>query len=233
MKKNIGSILLIIVLLFVAVALKSVADVMKQGRAQSATATSTPVAEVPVVSEAPTESTGKISGSPADFAHEGIIHFTSLTSPISTTTLSYLEGNVRPATTTLSFDELSACAGSNGSQPCIEFNIPLGTVYNNKDVVVEGTRLGDTVVVRKLMVQEPGDHSHIPPVGRTFISWPQAVNFINSCGPKMILQTHDLDVNLRFDDGTTLVAVEPVIDEVMRVAESARAQCGAVPIATE
>ncbi len=215
MKKIIGLSILIIILAIIAGAMYSSAK---------------HVQNKPQVTETPT---GKVNGNPTNFAYEGKITFAKQGARIDAPKFSYLENGAVSKSETLLFDELSACAAPNGSQPCLEFNVTLDVPFNNKDAVIEGIRSGDGILVRKLMVTVPGDHSHKPPVGRVFISWPQALAFITSCGPTLITQTHDLDVSLHMPDGSILVAVEPMIDQVMQAVEASRPSCGVIPIATE
>lgn len=222
MKKIISLLIIIVVLGVIAVALKSIAN-----KAVPAMTDPEPAVSTPLVS--------KVSGKPTDFVAVGVLTFLPANPPTYGVTLTYNEANITgtsSATSSLYFDELSSCAAPNGSQPCIEFNVPLDVPYNGKTVVVEGIWQGEGILVRK-MTGQTGGLPLLPAPGRVFISWPQARMFITSCAPQSIMQTHDLDVTLRLADGTTLVAVEPVIDAVMKVAEAAREKCGAIPIATE
>lgn len=214
MKKIIGLSALIIILAVLAAALYSTSK-------QMSPAPSSPVPE------------GKVNGNPTNFSYAGKITFAKQGATVDAPQFTYLENGAVSKTEPLLFDELSACVATTGSQPCIEFNVPLKTVFDNKEAVIEAIHIEGGILVRKLMIEAQGDHSHKPPVGRVFISWPQARNFITSCASTLVTQNHDLDVSLHMSDGTILIAVEPVIDEVLRVVETARASCGTIPVATE
>jgi hypothetical protein len=219
MKKTISLLVIVIILAVIALGIQALVPGQGEPTGQQPAASSTPI--------------GKVSGNATTFASLGTLSFTTSTPPTDGVMLSYMEGGARISTTTLYFDELSACAAPNGAQPCLEFNVPLSAPFGGKTVLVEGIHQGEGIIVRKMMTQEPGDHPHVPEVGRVYISWPQARMFITSCAPKMIMQTHDLDIKMQMADGSFLYAVEPVIDEVFKVTKEAEAECGVIPTATE
>lgn len=176
---------------------------------------------------------GKISGQATNFAQAGTIVFNNPGFRIHTPYLAY-EAPGQPALTKeLIFDELSVCAALSGGTPCIAMSVTLDIPFNGKRAIVEGIKQGEQILVRKLYVVEEGQPELLPGPGRIFISWLQAKNFIEDCGVTMITQTHSLDVILTMTDGSTLVAVEPTIDEVFSVAQEVSSKCGNIPLATE
>jgi hypothetical protein len=178
---------------------------------------------------------GKLNGNPTDFAKAGKILFKE--DPEGTGLIPFFEydiqANVAPAVK-LVFDPMSYCATGNGSTECMAMSVSFEIPFNNKNAIVEGITINDDqVLVRKLLILEPGQAPLVPSTGHTFISWEQARNFITSCDIKTLMQTHSLDVYLTMKDDTVLRAVEPVIDAVFKVANDARATCGDIPLATE
>jgi hypothetical protein len=65
------------------------------------------------------------------------------------------------------------------------------------------------------------------------IRWDQAVSVILNDEVSEVTQTHDLKVYLTLKDGRTLVTVEPVIDEVIKVIQKCGENCKSIRIATE
>lgn len=179
------------------------------------------------------EELGKLNGNPTTFSRVGTINFVENDSVFGIPYFSYTEENSESATTTLVFDEMSYCAAPNGSTPCMAMSVTLDIPFGNKEVVIEGIEQGEEVLVRKLRIPLAEETPIAPQPGSVFISWPQTINFINSCGVKMVMQTHELDVYLTMKDDTVLRAVEPVIDEIFSVVQTAQSTCGDIPVATE
>jgi hypothetical protein len=65
------------------------------------------------------------------------------------------------------------------------------------------------------------------------VMWHQAVAMILNGEAAQVMQTHDLKVYVTLKDGRTLLAIEPEIDEVMRVIEICGDPCKDVLVATE
>lgn len=65
------------------------------------------------------------------------------------------------------------------------------------------------------------------------VSWEQAVSYIENCEAEMIFQSHALDVFVHLKDGSRVHAKEPAIDDVFRVVDRTRDECGTIPMATE
>lgn len=177
----------------------------------------------------------KVNGNATTFANVGLVTFQSNDpgpqfTPFFTYTVAH---GTSTATSTLVFDELSFCSASNGSVPCMAMSVTFDVPFGNKQAIVEGIQQGSEILVRKLNVVPPGQIPIVPQVGSTFISWPQAINFIESCGVKMVMQSHALDVYLTFHDNTQLRTVEPTIDAIFPVVEKAKSSCGDIIIATE
>jgi hypothetical protein len=65
------------------------------------------------------------------------------------------------------------------------------------------------------------------------VYWIQAVSMILNGEVTKVMQTHDLKVYLTLKDGRTLLAIEPQIDEVMKVIQSCGDPCSKILVATE
>lgn len=65
------------------------------------------------------------------------------------------------------------------------------------------------------------------------VLWHQAVAMILYGEVVQVVQTHELKVYLTLKDGRTLLAIEPEIDQVMRVIETCGDPCKEILIATE
>ncbi len=64
------------------------------------------------------------------------------------------------------------------------------------------------------------------------VTWDEAVSILYAGDVVSVFQTHDLQVRLTLKDGTTVVATEPAIDEIVREVNRC-AGCGDIAIATE
>jgi hypothetical protein len=67
----------------------------------------------------------------------------------------------------------------------------------------------------------------------TEVYWVQAVSMILNGEVTQVMQTHDLEVYLTLKDGRTLLAIEPEIDDVMKVIQSCGDPCKNILVATE
>lgn len=181
------------------------------------------------VGPGPAASSGKLNGNPTDFSHVGQLQFEKG----SVLMLAYQESEAGPALAPLTFDAMSACVAGGSSVPCLGLDVSQDLPFQGMLAVVEGVRQDNGILVRKLMLVNPNDPGIVPGTGHVFITWPQAIEFITSCSPSLITQTHMLDVFLEFADGSRLRTVEPTIDAVMQVAQEAQATCGPIPLATE
>jgi len=65
------------------------------------------------------------------------------------------------------------------------------------------------------------------------ISWEEAKEMVSYCQTKKIGQAHSLDVNVWLHDGTKLNSKEPVIDDIIKLAESVNDKCGTIQMMTE
>jgi len=70
-------------------------------------------------------------------------------------------------------------------------------------------------------------------VKETDITWNVATQAINNCEVSAVSQTHSRIATLFFKNGEKMVTVEPKLDDVMDIVESAKLKCGIIPIATE
>lgn len=76
------------------------------------------------------------------------------------------------------------------------------------------------------------------PDGRNFIqqtnsSWQEVLQAIENCQIKEAFQTHSRIVSLTLKNENRLVAIEPVIDDLILAIKNKTSECGFVPIATE
>ncbi len=76
------------------------------------------------------------------------------------------------------------------------------------------------------------------PDGRTFMdntgdSWLMIVDAIRNCEVERIFQAHSLEVAARLKKGVELYAIEPQIDDIMKIAEEAEPKCGRIILSTE
>jgi len=65
------------------------------------------------------------------------------------------------------------------------------------------------------------------------ISWEKAQELVLGCRAEKVFQTHALKVTVILNNGVKLTATEPVIDDIMDIAVSAREKCGNIVIGTE
>lgn len=65
------------------------------------------------------------------------------------------------------------------------------------------------------------------------ITWEQAMGLIGTGQVTQVMQSHDLKVYLTLKDGRTLVSVEPVIDDIIRLIQECGDFCKDIKIATE
>lgn len=171
---------------------------------------------------------------PTDFVRVGNLSFDAPGNRQDTPYLVYEEPGAPALTRELVLDEHSYCAASSGGLPCMAMSVQFSVAFGGKRALIDGYLLEDgRVLVRKLYVPDEGAPILAYDPGRVYISWTEATRLIKECAVDMLLQTHALDVHVTLKDGTRVVAVEPVIDEVFRVHEGASARCGHVPLATE
>jgi hypothetical protein len=69
--------------------------------------------------------------------------------------------------------------------------------------------------------------------GREQIEWEEAKNLILNGEVTEVFQLHSLEVILTLEDGTTVVTIEPNIDDVFDVLEECGEVCADVTVATE
>ncbi len=175
----------------------------------------------------------EITEAPTDFSASGVIVFNNPGLKPDVPYLIYEEPGAPALTKELVFDPLSACVAETGATPCVLMSVTLDIPFGGKRVIVEGVTQSDgAILVRKLRALREGEMALVAGPGRVFISWPQAVEFIETCNVEMVIQAHSLDVTLKLKDGREVVAVEPKIDEVFSITEKARA-CRNIIIATE
>lgn len=100
--------------------------------------------------------------------------------------------------------------------------------------VLLGIVVGLYFVAKPSSVEEPPVKQEPKEPGKTEISWEEAVRLIRDCQVTFVFQTHSLDVDLTFKDGTTRSTQEPEIDLVLEEASKASGNCGfQIDMATE
>jgi hypothetical protein len=67
----------------------------------------------------------------------------------------------------------------------------------------------------------------------TQVSWPRAVELVNSGRVEQAFQSHALVVHLVLKDGSTFQTTEPNIDDIMRVIKECGSKCSEILFATE
>jgi len=64
-------------------------------------------------------------------------------------------------------------------------------------------------------------------------SWEAIKQAVNSCEAKSAFQNHSREVTVELKSGNKLTAIEPKIDDIMKIVSAAEDKCGRIPIATE
>ncbi|HWO07366.1 MAG TPA: hypothetical protein VNM40_02170 [Candidatus Paceibacterota bacterium] len=169
---------------------------------------------------------------PTNFNEVGVLRFPPVTSGQSQGKFEY-DGGAGTTTLAIEMDTLSVCAAENGATPCVAMSITFDQVFDGRAALIEGTREGNTILVRKMRITRAGEELRSFEPGDTFISWYHAMELLKNCEVKMAMQTHALDVYLTLKDGRRVRAVEPTIDEMFRVINATRGACGTFPVATE
>ncbi len=181
-----------------------------------------------------TTTSDKVNGNPTNISERGRIVFEIINGQLSAPFFLYTKaGFTTQESSTLTFDALSSCVVGNLGTPCLSISTAFESYFSGRSVLVEGIESREEILVRKLRVMEEGQDGIVSAPGNIFVSWEQAVRFINSCSVKLAGQTHALDVYLKMKDGTNVRTVEPVIDEVFRVVHNAPKTCGNIGLATE
>jgi len=173
-----------------------------------------------------------LKSEPTDFARAGVITVNNPGQTQGVMHLVYEEPGAPALSKELVLDGLSICATSNGAMPCLAMSASFDGVFGGKRAVVEGTENGDKVLLRKLRILAENEEARFAEPGNIFILWYQAAELIRSCEIESVTQTHALDVFLTLKGGERVRAVEPNIDEVFRILQTA-GNCGGIPIATE
>lgn len=170
-----------------------------------------------------------------NFVQEGILEFPRANEQGQDTPyLSYVSSTGAPTTTIeLPISEKTVCATRTGALPCMAMSVQYSVAFGGKRAVVEGIEKEARLDVRVIRVIDEEAPVLVPGPGVTYIPWAQAVALIESCEPTMIVQAHNLNVNLTLPDERVVTAIEPVIDEVFRVVDRTRDVCGTIPLATE
>ena len=175
-----------------------------------------------------------ISGQPTNFVQIGTVIFPKKNNGQDVPYLSYRSSPAAPETVVeLTLDGESVCATPSGSLPCMAMSVQYRLPFEGKRATVEAIEREARITVRKLRILAPEDEGRVPAAGLIYVPWMQAVQLMENCEPTLIVQTHDSNVSLTLKNGSTVVAVEPVIDEVFKVVQRISAVCGNLPIATE
>lgn len=170
---------------------------------------------------------------PTNFNRVGVVTLGNPGQEVGTPFFIYEEPGKPALSVTLAFDTLSVCAAPGGAIPCVAMSAPFEMSYGGKTALVEGTRAGDTVLVRKVRAANEGEELRAFEPGNVFISWYHATELLKNCQVKGVMQTHALDVYLDLKDGRRVRAVEPQIDDIFHIIDQTRGACGSFPVATE
>lgn len=171
---------------------------------------------------------------PTNFVEDGFLSFDSTGNKQDTPYFSYKTDLLAPTTTVeLTMDESSVCVTRGGALPCLAMSVLWHVPFGGKRAVVEAYETLGEVRVRVLRMFEEDGMILYPGKGVVYIPWPKAVELIDECRVKLIMQAHNLNVGLELKDGDRVTAIEPTIDEVFKVYNQSKERCGNVPIATE
>lgn len=135
--------------------------------------------------------------------------------------------------TKLVLDEHSYCNMGSGGLPCMAMSSTYSMAFGGKRAMVDGNKVGDTIVVRRLRILDDNETPRTPEPGTVYIPWMQARILILGCETKSMIQTHEGLVFMTTKDSKRYTAVEPVIDEVFKVANEAGTKCGNIQLGTE
>lgn len=137
-------------------------------------------------------------------------------------------------TASLTLDTYSVCQRVGNAVPCIAMSQTFEAAFGGAQVTVEGeTQEDGSILVRKIAALPEGVPARLGEPGQRFVTWPHAIGQLQVCNVSLAVQTHALDVYLTLKDGTRVRTVEPTIDEVFRVLDEIREDCGTIPVATE
>ena len=146
----------------------------------------------------------------------------------------YTDAGGTEFTANLALDSYSVCQRVGGALPCLVMAPTFEAAFGGAQVTVEGETQGDgSILVRKIAALPEGVPARLGEPGERFVTWPHAIEQLEACNVSLAVQTHALDVYLTLKDGTRVRAVEPNIDEVFRVLDEVRGECGTIPVATE
>lgn len=173
-----------------------------------------------------------VTNPPTNFVEEGVLNFELTGTSQDRPSFSYRDGSVT-TTVSLIIDHQSVCGTSQGAILCMAMSVQWSIPFGGKRAIVEAVDEEGALHVRKIRILNEGEQAVIPPVGEVYTPWPQVAQLIRDCKVDMITQSHDLNVRVTLDDGTKIVTVEPVIDEVLTILKETRASCGDVMFATE
>lgn len=147
--------------------------------------------------------------------------------------LSYVSSPGLPTTTIeLPIDEETVCATPTGALPCMAMSVQYSIPFEGKTAVVEAVEKDAKLAVKVIRVIDENSPLLTPGPGVTYIPWARAVQLIQSCQPKMIMQAHNLNVGLTLEGDRVVYAVEPIIDEVFKIVQGTTG-CPNIPLATE
>ncbi len=166
---------------------------------------------------------------PTDFVQIGTLRFPKPANPtVSEAVLEYV--GVDKATTTIPvvFDWLTICAAENGAVPCMAMSMTYDAAFGEKRVTIEGIRMDEHVLIRKLHAYAPTD-GIVPPVpGIIFVDWPEVVSAFNTCKVKAISENStERTVQLNFwKSPETWESLQPLKGSLYAAMEAAEKNCG-------
>ena len=168
----------------------------------------------------------------ADFAAIGIVRVQNPGTREVAPFLTY--GGTAGSTTTveLVFDALSMCSAEMEATPCVYLSANFDQVFQDRQVIAEGNRMEEGIVlVRKLRLIGAGEPFIPPKTGDVFVFWYEIGQLAETCAVRSITQTQALDVYVTLRrGGQTYRSVEPYADDIVRLTERAQAKCGSVAV---
>lgn len=170
---------------------------------------------------------------PTNFSEIGVITFDNPGQEQGTGYLIYEKPGQAALNVKLQFDEDSMLVASANAMPVVALSASPDMIFGGKRFAVEGIKINDTVLVKKIREIKTGEITSAGNTGIIYISWGDAMSLVASCQVDEFSQSHKLDVDMTLKTGERIRTVEPKIDEVFNVRENIRDKCGEIPLGTE
>ncbi|MBI2888490.1 MAG: hypothetical protein HYY10_01055 [Candidatus Liptonbacteria bacterium] len=149
--------------------------------------------------------------------------------------LVYEEPGKLALTRTLSIDSSSVCQAETGDTfPCATMESQYDKLFHRKRMLAEGIMQSDgNVLARRIRVLKPNESNPEKNIGDLVVPWQKAVEFVEQCEVKSIVQKNTLDFYLNLKNGIAVRSVGPAMDEIQIETVIAEPDCGPVPITWE